>query len=460
VSDIGPALVWFRQDLRLADNPALAGAVASGRPVALAYILDDETPGAWAMGGASRWWLHHSLTALAADASRLGAQLILRRGRWGEALPRLAAELGASAVHWSSMVEPFARAGDEALITAFAGRACRYPDSGSLFPPADQERPAAIFTPYWRGRRPHAPGRTPLPAPKSLNAAPRVASERLESWRLTPRRPNWAAHFPLHWAPGEAAARAALARFADNVLDDYAEGRNQLGEARTSHLSAHLHFGEFTPAQIWNALAAQASAERFFDQLGWREFSRHLLFHRPTLTHMPQRAAFADFPWRQDQAAFDAWKRGVTGVPIVDAGMRELWATGAMHNRARMIVASFLTKHLMIHWREGAAWFWDTLVDADLANNSASWQWAAGCGVDAAPYFRIFNPVLQGQRFDADGVYVRRWVPELAKLPDGLIHQPWRASARDLAGAHYPAPIVDLAAARTRALAAFQSIKR
>jgi deoxyribodipyrimidine photo-lyase len=394
---------------------------------------------------------------------------VLRRGAADVEVPRLAAELGAAEVHWNAGVDPSARAEDARVRAALAkaGRdAVAHPTVALLVDPTMTVRPFRNFAAFWRAARPVLPGRTPLAGPKRLTPpAALPASDALESWRLQPRRANWASGFADCWRPGEAGAAAALARFADERLAGYAEARDQLASQGTSRLSPHLHFGEITPAQVWLAAEAAVGGERFFAELGWREFAHHLLHHSPDLPTTPQRAAFAAFPWRNDAAGLAAWRRGETGYPIVDAGMRELWATGYMHNRARMIVASFLTKHLLIDWREGAAWFWDTLVDADLANNAASWQWAAGAGVDAVPYFRIFNPVLQGERFDAEGAYVRRWVPELARLPTAFVHKPWTAprDALDAAGVAlgrtYPRPIVDHAGARARALAAFQTTK-
>ncbi|NWG54587.1 MAG: deoxyribodipyrimidine photo-lyase [Hydrogenophilaceae bacterium] len=477
MSSPAPVLVWFRQDLRLGDNPAVAAAAASGRPLVFAYVLDDETPGRWRMGAASRWWLERSLRALAASLARLGGRLILRRGAALQEVQRLAAETGAAEVRWSRVYEPSAMAGDATLkaaleargVSAEAAPGALLHEPGTL--KTGQGGPFKVFTPFWRTARAHA-ARTPLPAPRALRAWDgAVSSERLEDWELSPTRPNWAAGFEI-WRPGEAGAKAALDRFLEAAFSRYPEDRDRPGIAGTSRLSPHLHFGELSPAQAWAAAAAKAETtgadralEKFLSELGWREFSHHLLFHWPDLPERNWKPAFDDFPWADDAAGFRAWTRGRTGYPIVDAGMRELWTTGWMHNRVRMIAASFLVKDLMIDWRRGAAWFWDTLVDADLANNSASWQWVAGSGADAAPYFRIFNPVAQGEAYDPDGAYVRRWLPELAGMPDELIHAPWMASDAVLAragvrlGETYPHRIIDHAAARKRALAAFGAIK-
>lgn len=474
-----PAIVWLRQDLRLADNPALDAAVKTKRPLIVLYLLDDETPGDWRMGGASRWWLHHSLASLARALGKRGARLTLRRGAAQTAIPAILNQTGAAAIYWNRCYEPFAIARDTALKDALArANVEAHSFSGALLmePWALKTKsgePYKVFTPFWRAAQQNNAFRTPLSAPKKLNGfGGIIASDELDNWRLLPARPNWACGFAPQWQPGETGAHDALITFLEDTLRDYAAARDQMGVAGTSRLSPHLHFGEISPAQIRAAVetaihdapALRAAAGKFLSEIGWREFSHNLLFHWPTLPEKNWRDQFDAFPWRDDAAAFAAWSKGQTGYPIVDAAMRELWTTGYMHNRARMIAASFLIKHLLIDWRRGAAWFWDTLLDADLANNSASWQWVAGSGADASPYFRIFNPVTQGERYDADGAYVRRWAPELAKLPDAVLHRPWEASAIDLKaagvvlGATYPAPIVAHAAARQRALDAYASL--
>ncbi|MDX2277175.1 MAG: deoxyribodipyrimidine photo-lyase [Hyphomonadaceae bacterium] len=467
-----PALVWFRQDLRLADNPAFAAAAASKRPIACCYILDDETPGPWRLGGASRWWLHHSLTALTASLEKHGGRLILRRGAAAQVLPQLAAELGASAVYWNRCYEPYAVARDKALKEKLgaAGVEVKSFNGALLHEPWEIKNktgePFKVFTPFWRACVASGAARTPIAAPKRLEfAATASPSDALESWALRPSKPNWAKSFETEWRPGEDGARAALKAFLGKQLADYSEARNQLGVYGTSRLSPHLHFGEISPAQIAASIDPDApGAGKFLSEIGWREFSHQLLFHWPNLPERNWKDQFDAFPWRDDEAGFRAWTRGETGYPVVDAAMRELWVTGYMHNRARMIAASFLIKHLLIDWRRGEAWFWDTLLDADLANNAASWQWVAGSGADASPYFRIFNPITQGQRYDADGAYVRRWLPDLAKLPNEYIHAPWTAPTDLLRtcgvklGETYPHPIVDHAEARAGALAAFATI--
>jgi deoxyribodipyrimidine photo-lyase len=472
-----PAIVWLRQDLRLADNPALHAAHQSKRPLALLYILDDDTPGRWRMGGASRWWLHKSLEALGADVEKRGGVLVLRQGKAQKVLPQLVEELGASAVYWNRCYEPYAIKRDTTLkekLTS-AGVEVHSFNGTLLFEPwtikTKTGEPYKVFTPYWRACLQSGVGRALLPAPKKINGVGEVKSESLANWNLRPSKPNWAKGFEPEWTSGEAGARAALKTLIEDRMQGYPEARDQLGVKGTSRLSPHLHFGEISPAQIAAACESAADedttlrrgTDKFMTEIGWREFSTHLLFHWPTLPEQNWRDQFDSFQWRDDDEALEAWRRGRTGYPVVDAAMRELWVTGYMHNRARMITASFLIKHLLIDWRHGEDWFWDTLLDADLANNAASWQWVAGSGADASPYFRIFNPVTQGERYDADGAYVRRWVPELAKLPDDVLHKPWEADAVTLRaagvelGRTYPAPIVDHASARARALETYKN---
>jgi deoxyribodipyrimidine photo-lyase len=459
-------LLWFRNDLRLSDHAALAAAAAAG-PVVPVFILDETAAGDRAPGGAARWWLHHSLAALDDALRRRGSGLVLRRGRAETVLPRLAGEAGATAVFAGAAVEPWARAQQARVAGTLPLHLAR---TGSLFAPdairTGAGKSYAVFTAFARaclaaGAPAPASGPRRIAAPATL---PR--SDALGDWRLLPRQPDWAGGLRETWRPGEAGAGARLAAFRRSALGRYDRGRNLTGEDGTSMLSPHLHFGELSAAQVWHAAATTAdgkAVETFLRELLWREFSLHLLWHHPHLPEQPLRPAFARMAWRRDARALRAWRRGETGVPMVDAAMRQLWHTGWMHNRARMIVASFLAKHLLIPWQEGERWFWDTLVDADLASNSANWQWIAGSGVDAAPYFRIFNPVLQGEKFDPDGAYVRRWLPELARLPDRHLHAPWAAPAGvlDAAGVRlgetYPRPIVDLAAGRERALAAYRA---
>jgi deoxyribodipyrimidine photo-lyase len=476
-------LLWFNRDLRLADNPALDAAVARG-PVLPFFVLDDADAGAWAPGGASRWWLHGALESLDAGLRDRGARLVLRRGPAGEVIDALLAQTGADAVYWNRRYEPWAIARTEKIKASLRSRgiAARSFNAGLLAEPGQlvtlKGEPYRVFTPFWRALQAQGGFDAQVPAPARIHApALQVASDPLSQWQLRPGRPDWAGGLRAHWQPGEAPAQARLAAFARGAVQDYAEQRNLPGTAGTSRLSPHLHFGEIGPRQVWRAVHAgvqQADpdaplgggAAAYLAEIAWREFSWHLLFHFPRMPQEPLRAEFAGFPWDEDPAALRAWQGGRTGYPIVDAGLRELWHTGWMHNRVRMIVASFLVKDLLLDWRAGAAWFWDTLVDADLASNSASWQWVAGCGADAAPYFRVFNPALQGAKFDPSGAYVRRWVPELARLPDAALHAPWEARPVDLAaagivlGRDYPAPLVDHARARQRALWAFEQIRK
>lgn len=481
VTPVFPVLVWFRRDLRLADNPALLAAAASGRPLLPVFVLDDETPGNWAPGAASRWWLHHSLASLRRDLGERGLPLILRRGPADKVVLDLAAETGAAAVHWNRLYEPALIARDTELKTRLGERGVAAGSHAGtvLYEPWTVTTRKGgfymVFTRFWQACRavgdppPPLPPLPPLPA--SLPTAPaEPASDDLAGWRLLPTAPDWAGGLRQAWVPGETGAAAALDRFLEAPAASYADARDIPAEPATSGLSPHLHFGEIGPRQVWHAVVQRlgwsGSAEAFLKELTWREFARHVLYHVPDLPDRPMDRRFEDFPWRDDPEALRAWQQGRTGYPLVDAGMRELWSTGAMHNRVRMVAASFLAKHLLAPWQAGEAWFWDALVDADLASNSFNWQWVAGCGADAAPYFRIFNPVRQGERFDPEGRFVRRWLPELASLPDNYVHAPWTAPAAVLAaagvrlGETYPRPIVDHKAARERALAAFQSIKR
>jgi len=476
-----PALVWFRNDLRLRDNAALRAATRGGRPIVALYVLDDGAPPGRTPGAASRWWLLHSLKALSTDLAGVGVELVLRRGPAEEAIADLIGRTGASSLHFSRAYTPWGAALDERVKAAAKalGAQCHRYRGYLLFEPEDVRtgagEPFKVFTPFARACRRQGVERAPQDRPTALRAYPeRVAADRLDDWSLYDGRPDWAREFGSHWAPGEAGAEARLRRFIDAALGHYAEGRDRPDEAMTSRLSPHLHFGEISPLQVWHAIMAaiprregrmDAGGEKFLSELLWREFSWHLFAQAPALHDEPFRPQFAHVHWLKDDAGLAAWRRGSTGVPIVDAGMRELWQTGWMHNRVRMIAASFLVKNLLVDWRQGERWFWDTLVDADAGNNPAGWQWVAGSGADAAPYFRIFNPVAQGERFDPEGSYVRRFVPELARLPARFIHRPWEAPGEALAaagvglGETYPRPLVDLKASRERALAAFGAIK-
>ena len=466
-------IVWLRRDLRLADNPALALAVAGGEPVVCVYVHAPEEEGAWRPGAASDWWLHHSLRALDAELRRRGAVLLLRAGPSAEALLALAAECGAGRVVWNRLYEPALVARDAAVKARLraAGLEAESCKAALLFEPWELETgtggPYRVFTPYWRAARARLATDGSLPAPVRLRGRVDLPALAIERLGLLPRL-RWDAGLAQAWTPGEAGALEALAQFLDTALADYAGERDRPDHAGTSRLSPHLHFGEVSPRQVVQAIAARgllARGEAYVRELGWREFSHHLLFHHPDTTDAPLNPRFAHFPWAAvDSARLSAWQRGRTGVPLVDAGMRELWATGWMHNRVRMVVASFLCKNLRLHWLHGARWFWDTLVDADLANNTQGWQWSAGCGADAAPYFRIFNPVAQGGRFDPQGRYVRRWLPELARVPAAALQAPWtlrplEQAEAGIAGTPYAQPIVDLAASRAAALEAYQRMR-
>jgi deoxyribodipyrimidine photo-lyase len=473
------ALVAFRRDLRLADNPALRAACETGSAVVPVFIWAPEEEGAWAPGSASRWWLGRSLGALEAALRARGSRLILAPGPTLERLQSLAREARATRIFWNRRFEPAAKRRD-AQVACELGRLgidVSETNASLLFEPervhSAEGRPYQVFTAFWRACLKRLPVSFPVAPPAHLKTPPVwPAGRTLEDLGLA-EEPRWASGLDRAWDPGEGGAQRALLRFVDRGLRDYPAGRERPDREGTSRLSPHLRFGEIGPRQVWHAIegaAAQRRAgaewpaiEALERQLGWREFAAHVLFHFPHTPERPLRAGRTRLRWRRDESAKRAWQRGLTGFPIVDAGMRQLWTTGWMHNRVRMIAASFLVKDLLLPWPLGARWFWDTLVDADLANNTLGWQWAAGCGADAAPFFRVFNPVLQGKKFDPEGRYVRLFVPELARLDTRWVHEPWRAPANILAqagielGRTYPRPIVDHAKARARALAALVS---
>lgn len=472
-----PVIVLFRHDLRLADNRALAQAAATGKPLVAAFVRDDEAPGGRPIGGARRWWLHHSLEALAGSLKPFGIPLVLRRGDMQAIVASLVEETGADMVVWNRRYDPSGVAADSAMksILTAAGVACRSFDGFLLHEPWRLTTAAGgsykVYSAFWRALSEAGEPRPPLPAPSKMKAfAGGVTTEFLSDWNLLPTHPDWAGGIKAEWSPGESGARQRLDDFLSGAIEFYAQGRDLPGRRSTSRLSPHLAHGEISPFQIWHAVRGLASAstkdtEKFLSELAWREFSWHLLFHFPHLPTKNFNPRFDALEWRDDERSLRCWQRGLTGYPIVDAGMRQLWQTGWMHNRVRMVAASFLSKHLLIDWRAGERWFWDTLVDADPANNAASWQWVAGSGADAAPYFRVFNPVLQGEKFDSDGTYVRAFVPELAKLPNRLLHQPWQADAATLSsagvklGTTYPVAVVGHQQARERALTAFNATR-
>lgn len=458
MTDTPPLLLWFRDDLRLADNPAVAAAAASGRPVIPVHVR--ETVAGRPLGGAANWWRHHSLAALAADLAGRGSRLILRDGGV-DALIALARETGADRVVVGRRPDPAGQA-DEGRLAA-AGLAVEPHDGHLLCPPGHLTtgggRPYRVFTPFWKALRRHYRPPAPLAAPARLTPpGDWPAGDRLDAWGLCPSAPDWAGGLRATWTPGAAAARDRLAAFIDTGLAFYADARDRPDRDITSRLSPHLRFGELSPHQVWRSVQTAADgdpalapgAEAFLRELAWRDFAWHMLNQAPDLATRPLRPEFADFPWRRDDAALAAWQAGRTGYPLVDAGMRQLWQTGWMPNRVRMVAASFLVKDLLIPWQLGEAWFWDTLVDADPANNPAGWQWVAGCGIDAAPYFRVFNPESQGRKFDPDGAYVRTWLPERADADD----------PHAVGGLFNPPPIVDHGRARARALAAHAGLRR
>ncbi|MEZ6057673.1 MAG: deoxyribodipyrimidine photo-lyase [Planctomycetaceae bacterium] len=480
---LSPTIVWLRHDLRLADHPTLLAAVERGTGVLPVYIWSPEDAGRWAMGGASKWWLHHSLTQLDASLRKVGSRLIIRVGNASDALGQLIEETGADAVYWTRRYEPAHREIDTKIKEDLRQQGIEvesFPGS-LLFEPWEVQTqtggPYQVFTPFWRRCRSLSIA-APLDAPAELPAVARwPKSVSLASLNLLPTIP-WDSSFAQFWSPGEAGATDSLDRFLQGAIGAYRELRDWPEQSGTSRLSPHLRFGEISPRQIWGRVVERFGTPpvdgtgkddgpwTFLSEIGWRDFGYHILYHFPHTPLAPLRENFSNFPWETSPDLLKRWQQGTTGYPIVDAGMRELWTTGWMHNRVRMIVASFLTKHLRQSWQRGADWFWDTLVDADLASNTLGWQWAAGCGADAAPYFRIFNPMLQGAKFDPDGTYVKRWVPELARLNTRWIHAPWTApqSALQAAGIRlgttYPEPIVDHPTARAAALEAFATLRQ
>ena len=483
-SEAAPAIVWLRDDLRLADNPALAAAAAGGRPLLVVYILDDISSGLRPLGGATRWWLHGALASLGAGLQAIGGRLDLLAGEAAGCLDSLAAAAGAGDVFWNRRYAPAEVALDTRIKAALQARGLAvHSFSGHLLHEPWEVRPKSggffkVFTPFLRAAEAAGPPPVPLPSPPALPSAdypaagpPRVS---LDDLRLRPTHPDWAAGLRQTWRPGEPEGRGQLQAFVTKSLHGYATGRDQPAADTTSRLSAFLRFGAVSVRQAYHAAEAEAAAgrasradvQKFHAELRWRDFAYNLLFHVPEFATRHFKTSFEHFPWLTPNAGvLHAWQQGRTGYPIVDAGMRELWRTGFMQNRVRLVTASFLVKHLLTDWRVGEAWFWDTLCDADPASNATNWQWVAGSGPDAAPYFRVFNPVLQGEKFDPDGAYVRANVPELAQVPARWIHQPWRAPKRDLAAAGvvlgdtYPLPIVDHDAARERALAAFAAMR-
>lgn len=467
-----PLIVWFRRDLRIADNPALHEAVQTGRPVICLYILETEQDRE--LGGASRWWLHHSLKSLSEGLAQIGGKLILRKGHAFRILDMLIEEAGANTVYWNRRYDLAPREIDSAIkadltergLTAKSYRANLLSEPWTVKTKTDNYY--KVFTPYWRAAQESLDISDPIPAPTSIAAYETdIKSESLESLGLLPSSPDWGSKMRPHWAIGSTGAHKALKQFLDGPVLDYSEDRNRPDkDDGTSKLSPHLAFGEISPKQIWHACKSDLeTARKFLSEIGWREFSYVLLYHNPKLATENFKSAFNAFKWNKNKDHLRRWQQGLTGYPFVDAGMRQLWNTGWQHNRVRMVTASFLIKHLLIDWREGEKWFHDTLVDADPASNAASWQWVAGSGADATPYFRIFNPFTQGEKFDPHGEYVRKYVPELKHMPNKFIHRPWEAPALVLLeagvelGKNYPQPIVDHKFARDRALASYKATR-
>ncbi|KTW01008.1 deoxyribodipyrimidine photolyase [Sphingomonas yabuuchiae] len=451
-----PTILWFRQDLRLHDQPALLAAADAG-PVIPVYILDDETPGDWRMGAAQRWWLHHSLTSLAKDLKELGSRLILRRGKAVDILRALMEETGATEVHTIRHYEPWWRKAEEALddcLTLHDGNHLARPELVTT----GSGKPFRIYSAFWKGLQGHLPPEHPLDRPDTL-AAPAhwPNSEKLANWSLLPTKPDWSTGFDKDWVPGEATARERVADFGEKAVA-YDTARNMPSEEGSSRLSPHLHFGEVSVRAVWHSLARRGDTETFRKELAWRDFTDGVVMALPDYADRNGRDAFDAMPWRSGKEAtkdLKAWRTGRTGYPIVDAGMRQLWTTGWMHNRVRMITASFLIKHLLIDWREGERWFWDCLVDADYGNNAVNWQWVAGTGIDSNMFGRIMAPLNQSEKFDA-GDYIRQWVPELKHVSDAAIHDPEEAGCRPK---NYPAKIIGHREGRERALAAAKKMR-
>ena len=473
-------IVWFRQDLRLADNPALFHAAKQSTNLILVYIHSADEAGEWAPGGASRWWLHHSLKSLQTDIRQHGGKLELRHGSSLQHLTDIINQFQADTVYFNRLYEPALASRDHQVVDALKkiGVQCQIYNGSLLFKPeaiaTQSGTPFRVYTPYWKKCQTLLPQQSPLPVPRHLKHSKRSKlSLKLPDLNLL-AKVKWYKEIEQTWQTGASNAHDKLDQFCEQALFNYAIERDRPDHAGTSSLSPHLHFGEISPAQIlWRLRIAESespagklhSVETYKKELIWREFAYSILHHFPNSAHMPLNERYRDFPYRNKPAdGLRAWQTGCTGYPLVDAGMRQLWKTGWMHNRVRMLVASFLTKNMLLSWRHGTHWFWDTLVDADLASNSFNWQWAAGCGADAAPYFRIFNPVTQSKKFDPNGSYIKRWIPELQRLPDRYIHEPWKTpmpvqiNNNIVIGTHYPAPIVDLKKSRQLALDRYNTL--
>ncbi|MEM7463776.1 MAG: deoxyribodipyrimidine photo-lyase [Pseudomonadota bacterium] len=474
--DNAPAIVWFRDDLRIADNPALEYASSQNRPIIPLFIFETNLPEHAHLGGAQKWMLHHALKSLDANLKTLGARLILAEGDALEILQGLVSRHGAGSVYWNRRYTQYGIKTDinikstltEDKIEARSFQAALLHEPSKILTAAGG--PFKVYSPFWRAFERQPAPRPVLPKPVQMTGMDGIGSLEIDDFALLPTRPDWASGLRETWDASESGAQDCLDEFVANGLHGYAKGRDIPAKKNVSRLSPYLRYGLVSPYQLWHAAVEADAPEndklKFCKELVWREFSYHLLYHFPSLGWQNFNSSFDDFPWLKESRDIKAWQKGKTGYPLVDAGMRELWHTGYMHNRVRMVTASFLIKHLMVDWRVGERWFWDTLVDADPASNTASWQWVAGSGADAAPYFRIFNPIIQGKKFDPDGTYVRKWVPELSGLPDKYLHEPWLApehvqeEAGIQMGTSYPFPIVDHKAARDRALDAYKNLKK
>lgn len=475
----GPSIVWFRNDLRMGDNPALHAAVKRKRPILPVFVLENDN-GLRPLGAASRWWLHHSLASLEHDLVAAGAELLLFAGSAGDLLPALATASGAGALFFNRRYGESGRELDAAITTAVEALGCEVESFNGrlLHEPWEIETKAGgsygVYGPYARAAQAKGLPDKVLSTPKTLDGFTyegTPASQDLQALALLPSKPDWAEGWRDRWTPGEAGAQARLRAFVSEKLADYPTERDRLATAGSSHLSPSLRFGELSSRQVLAAVRkakgkAAEGATKFIAELLWRDFDYHVLFHHPDLAEKNLHDKFDRMPWHKvSKPTLAAWQQGQTGFPAVDAGMRELWRTGYMHNRVRMITASFLIKDLLYDWRIGEGWFWDCLVDADPANNTMNWQWVAGSGADASPFFRVFNPVSQGKKFDPDGEYIRQWVPELANLSNKSIHEPWKAKDQELKdagvelGTNYPKPILDHGKKRKEALKAFEKVK-
>jgi len=470
-----PILVWLHSDLRLDDNPALFAAAQTKRPVVPIFIFDESTNKKWKLGGASRWWLHHALEDLSSQFEELGSKLLIFLGNTEEVLAQLKSDYPDCALYFHRRYTQSEREQDAKIRELFSDREVKDFSGNLLYEPelikTKQGNPYQVYTPYWNACLDYGQPAKPVAAPKNLISPSRwVKSTPLADLKLLPSI-DWDGGMKSFWEPTVEGARKLFQKLREKKLDQYKEGRDLPAEDGTSKFSPYLHFGQLSIRRLWHELYTRPvkkaeSKTQYLKELVWRDFAYHLIYHFPHTDLQPLREDFKRFPWSSEKKILRAWQKGQTGYPMVDAGMRQLWTTGWMHNRVRMVVASFLVKHLLLPWQEGALWFWDTLVDADLASNTMGWQWSAGCGADAAPYFRIFNPMTQSEKFDATGAYLREWVPEISKLEDKYIHAPWSAPADALAkagivlGKSYPKPIVDHKESRDRALKAFESISK